>query len=174
MKVLIAGYPGAGKTTVSTFIAKKFKLNYISAGKLYRELASADGININSIKFLKWYKQAHYDRIVDSQVRKASRKGDCVIDSWLAPHLIRDGIKIFLKVDFDVAAKRIASRENIPIRTAKIITKKRLDLTRKRAKRLYGINLDDLSVYNYVIDTTFLNIKDVNKLVEFLLRRLRL
>jgi len=171
---MIAGYPGSGKTTVSTFIAKKFKLDYISAGKLYRELASADGVDINSLKFLKWYKQARYDKIVDSQVRKASRKGNCVIDSWLAPYLIKDGIKIFLKVDFEVAAKRVASRENISIRTAKIITRKRLDLTRRRAKRLYGIKLDDLSVYNFVIDTTFLNVNDVNNLVSFLLRRLRL
>ena len=39
MKITIGGLPGSGTTTVSRILSEKLNLEWISAGKIFRELA---------------------------------------------------------------------------------------------------------------------------------------
>ena len=82
--------------------------------------------------------------------------------------------KIYLKVDPDVAAKRAFYDENRKtsekfdtIEEQKQDMLKRVKLENDRFFKIYGIHKDDMSNYDYVIDTTNLTVEQVrDKILE--------
>jgi len=62
-----------------------------------------------------------------------------------------------------IRARRYAEREGIDYKTALTNVKKRDEADMKKYKRLYGINLKDLSIYNIVINNSNWSLEDANK-----------
>ncbi len=177
MLIIVSGMPGSGKSTVARFISKYLNLRYVSAGGLFRDLAVKMGYDSKGDKFIKWNKfvknHPEIDRKIDAMIRKEARKGDVVIDSWLAGHLIKKAdLKIFLKVDLNTAIKRIALRENLSRREVKSETENRLKISRERWKRLYGIDIDDLRPFDFVFDTTRFSQDQMKRVIRLILKTL--
>ena len=170
--IVISGSAGAGKTTVAKHLAKKFKLRYFSAGNYFRELAKKHGFE----DFIKWHeyveKHPEIDRKVDNRVKREARKGNVVIEGWIAGHVVKKAdLKIFLRVPLKVAARRIAEREGVSLKKALEHTKRRERYTKRYLKE-YGIDFNDLNPYHVVMDTSIWNMEENKKIIEYIVKTL--
>ena len=91
-----------------------------------------------------------------------------VIDALLAGWMTRERatIKIHMVAPDSVRLERIAKRDKINYQEAKNRTLKRENCEKVRFKRRYGIDLDDLTIYDLVLNTSLLPIKSNMKLLK--------
>jgi len=171
--IIISGTPGSGKSTVARYLAKRFKLRHVSAGDLMRELSG----NLNITEFEKFHNflraNPEIDKRIDSTIKREASRGDVVIDGVLAGFTVKNAdIKIFLKAQEKIAAKRIALREKTSLKTALYDIKLRWKRNRARFKRTYNIDINDLNPYNLILDTSQWSIKEMNQIIGFIIRML--
>ena len=154
MVVTIGGPHGTGKSTYAKMIAKHFNLRYVSAGQLFRDLAREKGVSLEELS-----KQAagspDIDRVIDERSAAEAAKGDAVIEGQLAAWMARDHaqVRIYLKAPKEERIARIAKRDRFDHEAARRQTLERERIQRERYKRYYGIDIDDLSLYNIIVDT---------------------
>jgi len=161
MIVAIGGPPGGGKTTAADLYARTYKAVFISGGGMFREMAAERGMDL--VRFSK-YAEAHYevDRQLDEMILAAVRKGvregkDVVVDGRIQAHLLARGdvraFAVLVTAPLDVRAKRVAERERKSEKAAldEILARERSERTRYRA--IYGIDLDDVGVFDLEVDS---------------------
>jgi cytidylate kinase len=152
--VTIGGPHGTGKSTYAKMIARQLKLRYVSAGQLFRDLAKEKSVSLEELS-----KQAasspDIDRMIDERSAVEAEKGDAVIEGQLAAWMAKDlaAVRIYLKAPDEERIARIANRDHLNYEVARRQTLERERTQRERYRRYYGINIDDLSLYNIVIDT---------------------
>jgi cytidylate kinase len=152
--ITIGGPHGTGKSTYAKMIAKQFKIRYVSAGQLFRDVAKEKGVSLEELS-----KQAanspEIDRMIDERSAAEAEKGDAVIEGQLAAWMAKDlaQVRIYLKAPDEERIARIANRDHLDRQAARRQTLKRERIQRERYMRYYGINTDDLSLYNVIIDT---------------------
>jgi cytidylate kinase len=74
-------------------------------------------------------------------------------------------IRFWFKARDDIRFERIARRDKVDLDHAKRETLTRENSEKERFLRYYGVDLDDLSIYNFVIDTSWLSIDDVLRIL---------
>lgn len=153
MIVAIGGPIGVGKSTVARGLAERLHYRYISGGEVFRELARARGISVVEVNKLAERDPA-LDREVDQRQRELARGGDCVVESRLSGWMVDADIKIWLRAPVEVRAARAALREGQTSAAAHDEFAEREHSEWSRYKALYGIEMNDLSPYHLVIDTT--------------------
>ncbi|HSX36407.1 MAG TPA: nucleoside monophosphate kinase [Patescibacteria group bacterium] len=175
--ITIAGRPGSGKSSTAKEVAARLGYEHFSSGDLFRELGKQRGTevlqtNLNAEK----QHDPEVDRIVDGRLREiGTTKDNMVIDSRTAWHWIPDSFKVFLSLDLHTAAERILNdmdderlaNEHIhrdPDEYAQVL-QKRLDSEKRRYLKQYGINAQDMSNYDLVIDTHANNFEQAVELV---------
>lgn len=152
--ITIGGPHGTGKSTYAKIIAKEFNLRYVSAGQLFRDLARERGISLEELS-----KQAaeneEIDRLIDGRSAAEAAKGNVVIEGQLAAWMAKDiaDIRIYVKAPDEVRIARIAHRDHTDYEVARRQTLERERIQRERFRRYYGIDMDDTSLYNIVINT---------------------
>lgn len=153
--ITVSGPPGTGKSTIARGIAEALNLRYVSAGDLFRKLASERGVNLSDFCVIA-ETDPSIDRIIDGRTEEEARKGEVVIDSQLAAWILGRiaDIKILLTAPAEVRFRRIAQRDGIPFELARDQTSERELNHRKRYRKYYGINLDDTSIYDITLDTS--------------------
>lgn len=170
MIVTISGMPGAGKSTIAKLIAKKLNLEHYSGGDYRREIAKQMNISLAELNKLG-EKEFWTDKQADDwQKNLGKTKDNFIIDSRLGFHFIPNSIKILLKVSLEEGAKRILeeSREHEKfknLKEAEKFCKERMESDIKRYEQYYNVNLYDENNYDLVIDTTNLQIPEVEKKV---------
>jgi predicted cytidylate kinase len=168
MIITINGMPGAGKGTVSRYLARKMRLKYYGIGMMRREIAKKRGMTIAELNKLG-EKEVWTDKLVDDFQKKLRKKDNFIADGWLSWHFIPNSIKLFLYVRPEIGAKRIfqakRSEEGYKnIKDAQKGIKKRIIRTSWRYRKYYGIkNLYDISNYDIIIDTSYLTIDKMCK-----------
>ncbi|MEM4282684.1 MAG: cytidylate kinase family protein [Candidatus Woesearchaeota archaeon] len=171
LRIVISGTPGSGKSTLAKALAKRLGLKRFSAGDFARQLAAERGLTI-----LKLNKLAEEDPQIDMEIDKRTielgkKERSFVMDSRIAWNFIPQSVKIFLKADPNIAAKRIfkdlrpVEQENTSIEKVQKNIKKRTASERARYKKLYSIDFTDESNYDLVIDTSHLSPAQVLKRV---------
>ena len=167
MIITISGKAGSGKSTVAKELAKQLKLKHYSIGDLMRQMAK-----VRNISLLELGKAAEKDKSIDRelderQINLGKEENNFVIDGRLTAHFIPNAdVKVFLECEDRVRAERILKDErkdeksrDIPGLKSKI--RERESSERKRYKQYYGIDYYDEEMYNLVIDTTNLSVKEV-------------
>lgn len=135
-------------------IARQFKLRYVSAGQFFRDLAREKGVSLEELS-----KQAagspEIDRLIDERSAAEAARGDVVIEGQLAAWMAKDKaqIRIYLKAPDEVRIGRIAHRDHEDYEVARAQTLEREKIQRDRYRRYYDVNIDDLSLYNVIVDT---------------------
>jgi cytidylate kinase len=169
--ITIGGLHGTGKTTYAKALAKTFDLEHVSAGGIFRQIAKEKGLTLQDLTSLA-KKDKKIDEFVDSKIKEAAKKGSVVIDGLLSAWMARDeaDIKIYLFAPDNVRFKRIASREKISYEEAKKLTLEREKAEKERYKKFYGLDMDDLTIYDIVFNTDLLplnsNIKILTNVVK--------
>lgn len=152
--VTIGGPHGTGKSTYAKMIAKQFKLRYVSAGQFFRDLAKQRGVSLEELS-RQAAKSQEIDRLIDERSAAEAAKGNVVVEGQLAGWMTKDRaqVRVYLKAPDEVRIARIAHRDRLDYEVARRQTLEREQIQRDRYKRYYGIDIDNLSLYNVVIDT---------------------
>lgn len=170
--IIISGLPAVGKTTIAKAIAQRFNLKQYSGGDVLKEMAIAKGYATSGndwwdtehgIRFLsERSSNPEFDKQVDNRLLQVAGQGGAVITSYTLPWLAKDVVKLWLKGSRENRAKRLANRDNIAYEEALKIISMRDEDNKKLYLKLYNIRFgDDLSVFDYLINTDQLSIDGV-------------
>jgi len=170
--IAVSGPPGSGKTTIAKKIAEVLKLRYVSSGGLFRELAKKMGLSLIELNRLA-SQNPEIDRMIDGRAREEARRGSVVIDGHLAAWVLKDiaHIKIYITAPPNVRFKRIAERDGKPINEVIEETETRERLELERFKRIYGIDVRDLTIFDLVVNNEGLTPEAT---IDFILRYIKL
>lgn len=162
MSVVIAlsGLHGTGKSTYARNIAKEFNLRHISAGELFRQIAFEKNLSLAELSS-EAEKNPEIDRLLDERTRMEIEKGNLVVDGILSCWIARDysALKIYFSTPYAERISRIASRDKVPYDDAEKVTSLREEVEQRRLKKLYNIDIFDLSIYDLVLNTSLFPIE---------------
>ena len=164
--ITVSGPHGTGKSTYAKALAEALKLRYVSAGELFRELAKQQNLSLGELSS-RAAQDPSIDRMLDERTKAEAKKGGVVIDAQLAAWMVRDlaNAKVLLTAPDDVRFKRIAQRDRIHLDDARKETEYRESIQQKRYKKYYGIDVNNLSIYDLTIDTSLHPIEETKRMV---------
>jgi predicted cytidylate kinase len=157
MRITISGPPGSGKTTVCKKLSEALGLKAVVFGNVFRELAAEKHLTLSELGDLA-EKDPAIDHDIDNRILDVARANeDIILESRLSAYMLsRNGIpafKVYLYASPEIRMSRIGNREGSAVEVA---TKETLDRQASEAKRYmkyYGINVDDMSVYDLIVNT---------------------
>ncbi len=169
--ITISGLHGTGKSTYARIISESLNLRHVSAGELFRQIALEKRLSVSELSEIA-SKDRGVDDLVDEHTRREARQGDVVLDGLLTGWMAREeaDLKIFLTASERVRVERIANRDGTSYSAARKATLLRERLERRRFKKFYGINIDDTSIYDLVLNTALLPLEDNAKILERFIR----
>ena len=164
VKIAISGKSGCGNTTVSRLVAESLGLRFINF--TFRALAEEKGIDLAKILALA-AEDDSWDREVDRrQAALAREEGGCVLGSRLAVWLLEEAdLKVYLRAKPETRARRIMRREGGSLGKVASFTARRDREDRDRYLRIYGIDNDDYSFVDLVIDTDMVEPAEIAELI---------
>lgn len=163
--ITIAGHLGSGKSTSAKNVASMLGYAHYSSGDYARELARNNNLSIGEMAHkARMDASVPYDDLIDSWVREKKHTEGFVMDSRLAFHWIPNSFKVFLRLDENVAAKRLyddalknneRSKSELyeSVASAKEFIKKRYETDNEQYMKKYGVDYTDLGQFDLVIDT---------------------
>jgi cytidylate kinase len=155
MLLTVSGPAGSGKSTTAAELAEAFDLDHVSGGDIFRELAAERGYS--PVEFNELAEEdGEIDRDLDRRLYDIAHKRDgLVLESRLAGWLAGDAadFRVWLDAPLAVRADRIADREDKPVGVAREETRRREDSEALRYESYYGIDIDDLGIYDVVLNT---------------------
>ena len=164
--ITVAGPHGSGRSTQARFIAESFDLRYISAGMIFRERAEELGLSLEEMS-RKAAVDRDFDNYLDARTKEESRRGGAVIDATLSGWMAEDpDIRIYLSCPLDERVRRIAEREDRALEEVDRETCFREENELRRFRECYGVDLEDLSVYDLVVNTGLFDADGVARILK--------
>jgi cytidylate kinase len=168
--IVISGWPAVGKTTIAHELAKEFGLSHYNGGDILKMLAAEKGYSTDTSKSDWWDTQEAkkfmaerkrdptFDKKVDRRLEKILKTEGAVITSYKgSPHN---------------RARRMANRDRIPAAEAERVIKMRDEENKRIYRKLYGFSFgDDLSVFDYALNTDRLGLDSLIEIAKVIVRR---
>ena len=157
MRITISGPPGSGKTTACNRLSEILGLKAVVFGKIFRELAAEKHLSLLEFGQLA-EKDPSIDEAIDTKILEIAREHeDIILVSRLSAYMLsRNSIpafKIYLGASPEVRMSRIGVREGQSLEDAKRETVERQASEAKRYMMYYNIDINDMSVYDLVVNT---------------------
>jgi len=157
MRITISGPPGSGKTTACNRLSEMLGLKAVVFGKIFRELAAEKHLSLLEFGQLA-EKDPSIDEAIDARIVEIARENENIIlESRLSAYMLtRNSIpafKIYLGASPEVRMSRIGVREGQTLEEAKKETIERQASEAKRYMMYYNIDINDMSVYDLVVNT---------------------
>ena len=159
--ITISGALGSGKSTIMKMLATRLGYETYSTGNAQREIAKRYGVTTLELNHIA-DTNPDIDKEIDGVFTTLANTGKkYVIDSRLAFKFIPASFKVKLNVDVIEAAKRVLNdtgrtsevKCDTPEQMAEILRQRRASEV-ARFITTYGVNIDDESHFDLVIDTT--------------------
>jgi cytidylate kinase len=167
MLITVSGPAGSGKSTLAAALADELGVEHVSGGDVFRELASDRGLTPLELN-RKAEDEDSIDRDLDRRLRDIARERDAlVLESRLAGWMAGEyaDFRLWLDAPLPVRAARIADREDKSVETAREETEARAESEALRYREYYGIDIDDLAIYDLVVNTARWSPAGVRELV---------
>lgn len=170
-RITLAGSLGSGKSSVGKLLSDRLGIEFVSTGAIFRSIGQVKNLTALQTN-LEAESNSEIDNEVDSFIKTKSASNDSfIMDSRMAWHFVPHSLKVYLYASYEIAALRVqndktrstesyTSKEN-----AKVGLKNRRESEIKRYKRLYSVDIDDLSNYNLVIVSDSANIEDIADII---------
>lgn len=172
--ISLAGDLASGKGAVSKILVNELQYGIYRNGEYFRKLAKENNMSVTEFNE---YVDKHPE--IDKQIEKSAAEyakdhTRFIIDARLGWYAVPESFKVYLRVDIDEAARRAFNDENRKetesfetIEEQKQDLIKRYTLENERYYKLYNVRKEDLSNYDFVIDTTHYTPEEVaNKIIE--------
>lgn len=159
-KITLTGDLGSGKSAVSSLLCAQTGYQYLSTGRIQRQLAAEMGLDTLEMNRLADTDPTIDERIDGVFVSLNENPDGYVVDSRLAWFFIPGSFKVYLKVDTFVAAQRILNDpsrnseqySSVEEAVSKIKARKASENARFLSK--YGADCTDMDRFDLVVDTT--------------------
>lgn len=170
--ITISGALGSGKSTIMKMLAGRLGFETYSTGNAQREIAQRYGVSTLELNHMA-DTNPKIDEEIDGVFKGLVETGkNYVVDSRLAFFFIPTSFKIKLNVSIEEAARRVF---NDTARTSEVQYQNqeeaRAILTQRRAsevarfQKTYGVNIDDDTNFDLVIDTTNKTLDEIYALI---------
>ena len=168
--ITIGGLPGSGTTTVARILKEKLGLPYVYAGDMFREMAEEHGMTLAEFGA---YCEEHpeIDTSLDKKQEMILSLGNVILEGrmagWISHNNNIPSFKIWLECSEDERVRRVMEREDGEFESVRMQIREREKSEKRRYRDFYGIDLDDTSIYDIVIDTTSIPPEEeVGKIME--------
>jgi cytidylate kinase len=162
--ISVSGPPGSGKTTAARRAAAELDLELVLGGQVFRTMAAEHGMSLADFGIYA-AREPTVDAELDRRLAERAALGDVVLESRLAGWIVRnenlDGLAVFVECDETTRAERVALREGITVEQALAENVEREKIEHERYFALYGIDINDLSIYDLIVDSGALDADDV-------------
>jgi cytidylate kinase len=164
--IAVAGPHGSGRSTQARLLAESYDLRYISAGMVFRERAEELGLSLEEMS-RKASVNRDFDNYLDARTKEESKRGGVVIDATLSGWMAEDpDLRIYLSCPLDERVRRIAEREGRDLAEVDSETRFREENELRRFSEIYGVDLEDLSVYDLVVNTGLFDADGVARILK--------
>ena len=171
----MSGKPGSGTSTLVDLLAKDMGWDSVNGGDIFRQ--EARRMNLTVEEFSRLCKENfEVDRSLDDMLKNlmSSENGPSIVESrlsgWWAHSAGIDCLRVWVEVSDRERANRIMSREGGDFERVHSASLQRNSDDMARYKILYGIDLDDMSPYNVIIEADDLSPSEVLAIVKGKLR----
>ena len=178
MLIIISGFAGSGKSTLTEELAEYFKMEFVHASDLLHQMKSKEPEELDvkhthrgsgfweseeGHKYLhKREKDSSMDRELDELLLKVAEHGNVILDSWTMPWLCKTGFKIWLETDPMVRAKRVAHRDKLDEAPVLERILERDKITAQIYEKLYNFKMEpDEKVFDLIINNFHLKKEEV-------------
>ena len=171
MRICISGMTASGKTTLGKLIARELNVEHITKEKTkeYAKLMNDLEQRKDAKLALAQTADSRYAKDFDAEIIKAAKGKNCVVSTWLAPWLIKDAtLRVWLNASPAERYRRKARDLGVSIRKAEKFVKEKDSLAAKGFKKVYGIDINDHSVFDIEINTEKLDHKKVVAVISML------
>jgi cytidylate kinase len=174
LTITVSGVSGAGKTDGAKALAKAFKLKYVSAGEIQRQIAKERGLSLEEQVDIR---EPEIDHEMDKRSLELAMKGKVVLDGRLTGWAAGEwaDVKVWYECPLKVRTERVAKRDNISLEEASKNLRERDDDDHKKYSELYGIDSFDRSIYDIKINNEKLTKKEAKivpvKLIKEFLKK---
>lgn len=168
LRVAISGKSGCGNTTVSRLLAERLNVRFINY--TFRSMAEEQNRSFDEM-----YQMAQnddtWDRYLDRRQVELAMEGSCVLGSRLAIWMLKEAdLSVYLSVSPHIRAQRIHHREGGTLEDKQRETEERDRHDQERYKRIYGIDIDDWSLADLIVDANEIGPEAI---VEIILTQLK-
>ncbi|ESS05416.1 MAG: cytidylate kinase, putative [uncultured archaeon A07HB70] len=155
MLITVSGPAGGGKSTLAAALAEALDYEHVSGGDIFRAVADERGLSPVELNELAETEPAIDYDLDRRQYDLARSRDDLVLESRLAGWLAGDtaDIRVWLTAPLAVRVERIADREEKPAAAVSEETRRRAESEARRYRTYYDIDIDDLSIYDLVLNT---------------------
>jgi cytidylate kinase len=156
MIITVSGRTGSGKDTLGKELAKK--LGYQVISPTFKDLAAKEGVSLMEFQ-KKAMADPNIDKKFDAILREqvAATKGKCVVTTWLGPWMIDADLRVYVSVEDNVRAERVAKRDGMTVAEAKKHLVARDKQNHERYLKVYGIDIFDISKFDIKLDSGKMN-----------------
>lgn len=166
--ITLTGDLGSGKGTSAKLLEKKLGYDYFSIGSLQRAMAEERDMGVLEFNQLSLVDPS-IDKALDARLKEFNQRNKLIIDGRMAFYFIPQSFKVYLRVDPRVAAERIfkdkvrKGEERTSIEETLSKNQERKKIETMRYEKIYGVNVDDLTHYDFILDTTHLRPEEVSE-----------
>lgn len=163
--ITVSGLPGSGTSTTCKLLQEKLGWRYVNAGGFFRQLAADQRISLAEMG-RRAETDGQVDRQLDERMVQFARQEKALIlegrlTGWMALRQGLPALKVWCHAPLEVRAERVGQREGQAVDEALRAIATREHSEHQRYARHHQIDLDDLSIYDLVLDTADLTPEQV-------------
>src|SRR5215471_3130815 len=165
LRIAISGHSGCGNTTATDNVGKTLRLDVVNY--TFRDLAKDLEIRFDEIQ-RKSSESRIFDFLTDLKLMHLSLLLCVVVGSRLAGGLVNADLRVWLHAPLEARAKRIYQREphkHPSYESVLYRTLQRDEQNRRRYLEVYGIDINDRSDFDIIINTERLTAEQVSSLI---------
>jgi cytidylate kinase len=165
LRIAVSSLSGCGNTTATHNVGATLDLQVVNY--TFRDLATDIGLAFERIQ-AEAEQSRLFDYLTDLKLIRASLQPKVIVGSRLAAWLVDADLRVWLQASLETRAKRIFRREpdRYPSYEAVLYrTLQRDEQNRKRYLQLYGIDINDRTDFDIIINTEKLTAEQVSSLI---------
>ena len=165
MIITLGGLAGTGTTTTAELLSETLDIPYISAGYVFRQMASERGMSV-----LEFSEFAEGNNDIDKEIDKrqaelAKSSDNLIVEGRLSAYFVEADLKLWLVTPFDVRSQRIAERESksVDVASEEIIVREESEAL--RYMDIHNIDIKNMDIYDLIINTGTFNPEEVSEII---------
>jgi cytidylate kinase len=164
----VGGLPGTGTSTLCGLLEKELGLPYVYAGQIFRQEAASRGLSLAELNELALADES-VDRALDDRQLELLGQGNVILEGrmsgWLARRQGIDAFTVWLVCDEEERVRRLVARDGGDPGTQGLAMRRRTEQEADRYRRYYDADIEDLSIYDLVLDSTNIPPQDLARRV---------